>query len=56
MTKKNYIFIAYANKLNFIFMIAMTDRENKSTITAYREVYAKLKALGQRPQLHVLDY
>ena len=52
---KNYIFIAYAYKLNFIFMIAMKDRGDKSMIAAYKEVYAKLEALGQRPQLHILD-
>ena len=52
---KNYIFIAYAYKLNSIFMIAMKDRENKSMIAAYEEVYAKLEARGQRPTLHILD-
>ena len=53
--RKNYIFIAYAYKLNSIFMIAMKDRKNKSMITAYEEVYAKLEARGQRPKLHILD-
>ena len=40
---KNYIFIAYAYKLNSIFMIATKDCENKSMIAAHEEVYAKLK-------------
>ena len=47
--EKNYMLIAYAYKLNSIFMIAMKDRENKSMIAAYEDVYAKLKARGQRP-------
>ena len=36
-------------------MIAMKDRENKSMIAAYEDVYAKLEARGQRPKLHILD-
>ena len=52
---KNYIFIAYVYKLNFIFMVPMKDRENKSMIAAYEEVYDRLDAKGHRPQLHILD-
>ena len=48
-------FIAYAYKVNSIFMITMKDSKNKSMITAYEEVYAKLEARGQRPKLHILD-
>ena len=33
----------------------MKDHKNKSIIAVYREIYAKLEALGQKPQLHVLD-
>ena len=36
-------------------MIAMKDRENKSMIVAYKEVYAKVEARGQRPKLLILD-
>ena len=41
--------------LNSIFMVAMKDREIKSMIAAYEEVYDKLEAKGHRPQLHILD-
>ena len=36
-------------------MIAMKDRKNKSMITTYEEVYAKLEARRQRPKLHIFD-
>ena len=36
-------------------MIAKKDRKNKSMITAYEEVYAKLESRRQRPKLHILD-
>ena len=52
---KHYIFIANAYKLNSIFMIATKDQENKSMIAVYEDFYAKLKARGQRPKLHILD-
>ena len=45
----------HAYKLNAIFMIAMKDRKNKSMITTYEEVYAKLEARRQRPKLHIFD-
>ena len=46
--KKSYIFIVYPYKLNSIFIIAMKDRKNKSSLAAYEEVYTKLEARGQR--------
>ena len=33
----------------------MKDRENKSMIDAYEEVYTKLEAHRQWPKLHILD-
>ena len=55
LQQKSYILIGYAYKLNYIFMIAMKDSENKSMIAAYEEVSAKLEARGQRPKLNILD-
>ena len=52
---RNYIFIAYVYKLNAIFMIPMKSHDDKSMITAHKEVYAKLEKLGHKPQLRILD-
>ena len=53
--EKNYMLIAYAYKLNSVFMTPTKDRKNKSTIATYEVVYAKLKARRQRLKLHILD-
>ena len=46
LQQKSYILIGYAYKLNYIFMIAMKDSENKSMIAAYEDIYVKLEARG----------
>ena len=52
---KNYIFIAYVCKIDSIFVMLMKLREDKSIISAFKEVYTKFEGLGHKPKLHILD-
>ena len=50
-----YILVAYNFDSNSIHVKPLKSRHDNDTITAYKDIYAKLTARGLKPKLHWLD-
>ena len=50
-----YIFVAYAYKINAILMRGMKSRSDACMVEVFKDIYEYLKTRGLNPKLHVLD-
>ena len=52
---KNYIFVAYIYKTNYILLRSLTSRTDADMSKVFKDLYAYLGERNLKPKLHVLD-